>query len=76
MLQEDELGEWATPVYLYLPTMYKSQFQNHSQELLLYFSLHLSDHFEWDIILGSLEYEDTHSVPSTLNVYLPKAGFI
>lgn len=38
--------------------MHRSQFQKHSQELLLYFSQHLNDCFEWDIVLGTLEYKD------------------
>lgn len=72
-------GDWAIPVYFYLHPKHKAQFQKHSEELLPYFSQHLSDYFEWDIALGAVKYNDdegTHSAPSVLNVslHLPKAG--
>lgn len=42
----------------YNSTYPQSQFKNYSQELLLYFSQDFSAYFEWDIVLGTVEYQN------------------
>lgn len=64
MLWKCGLGDKATLVYLQIPPIHKSQFKKHSRDLLLYFSQHLSDYFELDI----LKYKDIYTITLILNV--------
>lgn len=59
--KSDASGRWSRglsnpSITLHTPNA-QSQFKKHSQELLLYFSQDFSAYFEWDIVLGTVEYK-------------------
>lgn len=54
---ESWAGGLSNLEYFQVSLIHKSQFKKHIWNLLLHFSQHLSDYFEWDTVLDTLGYK-------------------